>query len=104
PVLARPGHPRAPRGGLRELDEIDAGGEGEGGGRGARGQDERAGFGVPALAGPVLEGALADEDADRDRLAGIRVDRGETDQPPGRALDRRVRPGGIDLDDFPARA
>jgi hypothetical protein len=52
----------------------------------------------------VLEGTLGDEDADRDRLAGVRVDRGEADQPLGRALDGRVRPGGINLDDFPAGA
>jgi beta-glucosidase len=82
--------------------KLEAGGEREGGGGGTGGQDVGAGFGGPALAGPVLEGALGDEDADRDRLAGVRVDRGEAGQPLGRALDRRVRPRGVDLDDFPA--
>src|SRR6516164_2740621 len=86
------------------LGQLDAGGERQGRGRGARGQDERAGFGGPALAVPVLEGALGDQDADRDRLAGFRVGRGEAGQPLGRALHRGVRPGGVDLDDFPAGA
>jgi beta-glucosidase len=98
----RPGNASCPSWPARLLAELDGGGEGEGGGRGARGQEKRAGFGGPALVGPVLEGALGDEDADRDRLAGVRVDRGEAGQPLGRAIDRRVRPGGIDLDDFPA--
>ena len=86
------------------LGQLDAGGERQGRGRGARGQDERAGFGGPALAVPVLEGPLGDQDADRDRLAGFRVGRGEAGQPLGRALHRGVRPGGVDLDDFPAGA
>jgi LuxR family maltose regulon positive regulatory protein len=86
------------------LREVDLNGQREGRGRGARGQDERAGFGGPALVGPVLEGALGDKNADRDRLAGVRVDRGEAGQPFGRALDRRVRPGGVDLDDLAAAA
>ena len=52
----------------------------------------------------MLEGALGDEDADRNRLAGVRVDRREAGQPLGRALDRRVRPRGVDLDDLAAAA
>jgi hypothetical protein len=52
----------------------------------------------------VLEDALGDEDPDLDGLAGVRVHGGEAGQPLGRALDGRVGPGRVDLDDLPAAA
>src|SRR4029077_16862686 len=81
----------------RRLLDGDLGGEREGRGRGTGRHGERARLERPATVGPVLEDALWEQDPDVHRLTGIRVDRGETGQPLGRALHRGVRAGRVDL-------
>ena len=93
PVMIRP---------ASGLSDGDLGGQRQGRGGGAGGQDEGARLEDPAAFGPVLEGALGDLYHGGDRRAGVGVGGGEADQPLHRALYRGARPGRVELDDLPA--